>query len=607
MKTKFTSLFVLILSLAFCLQNISAQVNKTDSLALVDLYDSTNGNHWTLNRNWLQAPVKTWIGISVSRDGTRVTSIELDANNMEGTIPASIGNLTAMEEIDLSYNKLSGIIPISIGNFKAATSINFSENKLTGTIPVQISNLKSLQVCNLGGNLLTGTIPSQLAEISNSLSFLYLFHNHLTGTIPSSFDKLTNLYAIDLSGNELSGTIPSFITNFTKLQTLNLSNNKFTGTIPSDIGKLKGLFTLYLYENNLTGSIPSSIGDIGGLIEFDLSHNKLTGSIPSSIGSIPNEDYSSFRKFFLNDNQLTGAIPFSLGNLAALHFLILSNNKLTGSLPPSLCKLKALTNLSVTNNRLTGEIPSAFTNLQKLIVIQLDSNRFSGLFPMYNFYKLPQLKTININNNYFEFDNNNAPSGTINNRITGNFSINNFTFNGLEFIAAYLPKINYAPQRIISVHVNQQTLSVSAGGILSNNVYNWFMVGHSVPVTIAADSTFKPSENGNYYVVVTNKIATDLKLHSDTISFTKTSLSANQPKFSIYPNPVSNSLTINGLRSIAGNNLITITRMDGKVMMKFITKANVANSYNVNKLLPGSYILNVINGDKTYSLYFLKQ
>src|SRR6478735_165231 len=68
-----------------------AQVNVNDSLALVDLFKSTNGPAWNRHTNWLtKKPVSTWIGINVSDN--RVTQIILSFNNMSGHIPASIGN-----------------------------------------------------------------------------------------------------------------------------------------------------------------------------------------------------------------------------------------------------------------------------------------------------------------------------------------------------------------------------------------------------------------------------------------------------------------------------------------------------------------------------------
>src|SRR5450631_1312528 len=68
--------------------------NFQDSLALVDIYNSTNGNNWTNNSGWLQGPVTNWFGVTLT--GTRVGGLALGRNNLVGTIPFTIGNLTSL-------------------------------------------------------------------------------------------------------------------------------------------------------------------------------------------------------------------------------------------------------------------------------------------------------------------------------------------------------------------------------------------------------------------------------------------------------------------------------------------------------------------------------
>jgi hypothetical protein len=81
---------------------------RSDSLALVDLYNSANGPQWLRKTNWLIGRVSTWQGVLVSNN--RVVRVQLQSNNLSGTIPESIGNLTALNWLHLYLNNLSGSI-----------------------------------------------------------------------------------------------------------------------------------------------------------------------------------------------------------------------------------------------------------------------------------------------------------------------------------------------------------------------------------------------------------------------------------------------------------------------------------------------------------------
>ena len=65
--------FVLNINLVF------AQSRLEDSLALVELYDSTNGDSWTNNTNWKTGTLDIWYGVTVA--GGRVSYLLLNNNN----------------------------------------------------------------------------------------------------------------------------------------------------------------------------------------------------------------------------------------------------------------------------------------------------------------------------------------------------------------------------------------------------------------------------------------------------------------------------------------------------------------------------------------------
>lgn len=80
---------------------------QSDSLMLVKLFESTDGEKWTNNQGWLKANLAKWQGITIV-DG-RVTKIELPNNNLSGSIPIMLRNLSKLNKLNLSYNKIDHI------------------------------------------------------------------------------------------------------------------------------------------------------------------------------------------------------------------------------------------------------------------------------------------------------------------------------------------------------------------------------------------------------------------------------------------------------------------------------------------------------------------
>jgi len=177
MKTK-SLLFCCAFSINANVHTAKAQVNVQDSLALVDLYNSTNEPNWNNHTNWLtSSPVSTWYGITVTNN--RVTEIYLFGNNLKGSIPSSIGNLINLTGLHLFGNKLNGSIPFSIGDLTNLTQLSLNNNQFSGSIPSSIGNLKGVLYLNLGHNRLS-SIPSSIGNLANDIEELYLDYNHFT-------------------------------------------------------------------------------------------------------------------------------------------------------------------------------------------------------------------------------------------------------------------------------------------------------------------------------------------------------------------------------------------------------------------------------------------
>jgi Leucine-rich repeat (LRR) protein len=147
---------------------------------LIELYNSTDGENWWDNTDWnvTNTPC-SWYGMTC--DGGHVTSIVLDVNQLSGSIPASLGNLSNLEVLVLNYNQLSGSIPASLGNLSNLKFLVMESNQLSGSIPAELGNLSNLEYLWLGSNQLCGEIPLSLKNLSHMES-LTLEHNHLTAS-----------------------------------------------------------------------------------------------------------------------------------------------------------------------------------------------------------------------------------------------------------------------------------------------------------------------------------------------------------------------------------------------------------------------------------------
>ena len=179
-----------------------------DTIVLMALYDSTNGEGWTTNTNWGSTePLSAWHQVSVNADG-RVETLGpttpiCGGNNLVGTLPAALGNLDQMEQLSLCGNQLSGSIP-DLGRLSELQLLRLWNNQLSGEIPASLSKLTNLTNLDISRNNFDGPIPD-LSRLT-SLEGLYLQENALSGPIPdlSSHTSLTHLY---LNKNQLSGEI----------------------------------------------------------------------------------------------------------------------------------------------------------------------------------------------------------------------------------------------------------------------------------------------------------------------------------------------------------------------------------------------------------------
>ena len=478
------------------------QVPEADSLALVALYNSTNGSAWTDNTNWLQPGfmVSDWYGITVIND--TVSVIQLTDNNLDGPIPPEIGNFTKLQHLYLYENNISGSIPPEIGNLDKLEYLLLQNNQLTGAIPDEIGNLENLENLCLTSNQLNSSIPAEIGDLSH-MEEIRLDYNMFTGNIPVELGNLSNLVYLDLSYNQLDGSIPTEICTLSNLTHLFLDENELTGNIPENLGELSSLTYFTLSRNSLTGNIPHSIGDLSALRDFRANENQLNGTIPDEICNC-----SNLYRLIISENQFSGEIPADLWKFSEMEYLFLANNQFIGTIPADIGCMLDLRILLLDNNHFTGQIPEEMGLLTGLLTLRIGYNQFTGPLPA-GLVGCPSLNNLMVQSNYF-------------------------TFYDLEpMIGNSFSTFDYDPQ--LQVKTNSHQLNKSTGDschfdimelavqeiVATNNQYRWWKDGDAI--TEYADTSnliitdLDNSDQGYYHCTMINSDFPDLTLQTDSV------------------------------------------------------------------------------------------
>ncbi len=334
----------------------------TDRPALIAFYNATGGaTHWREAKNWnTSESIDKWQGVLTDLAGF-VTELSLPGNNLSGTLPPELGDLTHLRWLVLNGNELAGAIPDELGKLAQLRGLALDNNELTGPIPPALGELSQLTLLDLTGNNLNGTIPAQLGALPR-LDSLLLGNNGLSGPIPPELGDLGSLRRLRLSFNRLSGAVPPELGKLTDLAYLSVSNNGLTGPIPAQLANLSAIRFLSVSRNNLTGAISPELGDLTTLQQLYLYDNELTGDIPVSLGSL-----SELELLWIHENELSGPLPEEFSHLTALQDLRAADNSLSGGLPRDLGQLETLTRIELDGNRdLAGLLPRSMLDLRFL-------------------------------------------------------------------------------------------------------------------------------------------------------------------------------------------------------------------------------------------------
>jgi hypothetical protein len=304
---------------------------ESDRLALIALYNTSNGPNWYQKAGWNPAGTPGdspcgWFGVTC--EAGRVTGLNLLQSGLDGSIPPEIGNLDQLKTLIIGW-------AVGVDARTAYSAVYLP-------IPTEIGNLTNLEYLDLsgdrdlnpelyGGLPLPGPIPASIGNLTK-LTYLDLscslrdmqYFGTLTGTIPGTLGNLVNLKYLNLGYQQFSGPIPVELGNLTQLEFLHLTGaNQFTGGIPASFNSLTQLQALGLRYFNccgdvygtLTGPIPD-LSAIPASARVDIQNNSFNfAGLDLNIGRI--DFYANQAKIDINYNVGAKLLTAEAGGIIA--------------------------------------------------------------------------------------------------------------------------------------------------------------------------------------------------------------------------------------------------------------------------------------------------
>ncbi|KAH0726830.1 hypothetical protein KY284_002695 [Solanum tuberosum] len=326
---------------------------------------------------------------SLVSNATTLETLDIAISNIEGSISnVEWGKLCNLQNLYLTQNKLNGDISRVVEGLSncSNTTLEFlgldgnrltghiSFNQISGTIPTSIEQLSRLEILDLGQSQLKGALPESIFNLTE-LTQLFLATNDWEGNLSQNdFARLHQLKFLAIScGERFSVNLSSeWIPPFS-LTYIEIRKCAFGSKLPTWLKTQKQLHTNILSNDSISDPIPPWLWTMCSQLQFlDLSDNEIGGNLPR---------VKQLMRLDLSDNHLSGKIPDWWADLQQLHVIDLSGNNLSGGIPPSLCSPPSLFWLRLSRNNLFGELPKSLSNCKSLLTLDIGENKISGTIP----------------------------------------------------------------------------------------------------------------------------------------------------------------------------------------------------------------------------------
>lgn len=173
--------------------------------ALISIYTLSNGASWTNNSGWaagaagMDCDICSWYGVVCNGFG-RVKELNVNGNNLTGSLSSAIGDLPFLEKINLFNHSMTGAIPNVINMLGDLRYVDLSNGAFSGSIP-DFAGLLEMEIIYLENNNLTGALPSAVADLP-SINIYWVKNNDLSGCIPANYTALCSIQSVQMQDNE---------------------------------------------------------------------------------------------------------------------------------------------------------------------------------------------------------------------------------------------------------------------------------------------------------------------------------------------------------------------------------------------------------------------
>ncbi|CAK9202717.1 unnamed protein product, partial [Sphagnum troendelagicum] len=163
--------------------------NPADALAIENIKLSyTNLVNWT-GDPCVPTP-HSWVTCSTSDTAPIITEVDLSNYNLVGPISPNFGDLLSLTSLALQYNELNGSLPQQLARLTNLRNLQLQNNMLSGELPAWLASLPSLTELLIQNNNFSGPIPPSFISHNGTWTFTYAPGNPMLGS-PTS--KSTNI------------------------------------------------------------------------------------------------------------------------------------------------------------------------------------------------------------------------------------------------------------------------------------------------------------------------------------------------------------------------------------------------------------------------------